>query len=146
VRRTRVPVITVREESQVTSVRRALVGTDFSEAAKGAVEAARSLGQHGVRLVACHVVDDPRFRDDPDYVRTVTDSLELLGEGFERHVLRYGDPAKELPAAAEEVGADLIVIGLKRQRGAVGLLLGSRVDALIRSSAVPVLGVPTEVD
>ena len=44
------------------------------------------------------------------------------------------------------IGADLIVIGLKRQRGAVGLLLGSRVDALIRSSAVPVLGVPTEVD
>ena len=146
VRRTRVPVITVREECQVTSVRRALVATDFSEAAHGAVEAAKGLGQHGVRLVLCHVVDDPRFRDDPTYMSTVTDALDLLGDGFERHAIRYGDPAEELPAAAQEVGADLIVIGLKQQRGAVGLLLGSRVDALIRSSAVPVLAVPTEVD
>ncbi len=146
VRRTRVPVITVREESTTTSVRRALVATDFSLAADGAVAAARQLGEHGVRLVLCHVVDDPRFRDDPAYINTVTDSLNLLGEGFERHVIRYGDPAKELPAAAGEVGADLIVIGLKQQRGAIGLLLGSRVDALIRSSAVPVLAVPTEVD
>src|SRR5690606_4641656 len=144
-RRTRVPVITVREESTTTSVRRALVATDFSLAADGAVAAARQLGEHGVRLVLCHVVDDPRFRDDPAYINTVTDSLNLLGEGFERHVIRYGDPAKELPAAAGEVGADLIVIGLKQQRGAIGLLLGSRVDALIRSSAVPVLAVPTEV-
>lgn len=145
VRRTRVPVITVREESQVTSVRRALVATDFSEAAEGAVAAARELGRHGVELVACHVVDDVRFRDDPTYMGTVTDALNLLGEGFERHVVRYGDPAEELPAAATDVGADLIVIGLKQQRGAIGLLLGSRVDALIRSSAVPVLAVSTEV-
>src|SRR5690606_19220366 len=41
VRRTRVPVITVREECQVTSGRRALVATDFSEAAHGAGEAAQ---------------------------------------------------------------------------------------------------------
>lgn len=145
VRRTRVPVVTVREESQVTGVKRALVATDFSEAAKGAVEAARELGRHGVRLVLCHVVDDPRFRDDPTYVNTVTDAMNLLGDGFERHLVRYGDPASELPAAARDVGADLVVIGLKQQRGAVGLLLGSRVDALVRSSDVPVLAVPTEV-
>jgi len=146
VRRTKVPVITVREESETTEVRRVLVATDFSEAAKAAVEAGSALHQHGVKLVLCHVVDDPRFRDDPTYINTVTDSLDLLGEGYERHVIRYGDPASELPRAAHEVGADMIAIGLKQQRGAIGLLLGSRVDALIRSSAVPVLSVPIEVD
>ncbi len=146
VRRAEVPVVTVREESATTQVKRALVGTDFSAASEGAVAAARSLGQHGVKLVLCHVVDDPRFREDPTYINTVTDSLNLLGDGFERHLIRDGDPAVELPRAAHEVGADLIVIGLKHQRGAIGLLMGSRVDALIRSSAVPVLSVPTEVD
>lgn len=146
VRRAQVPVVTVRDESDTTEVKRVLVATDFSEAAKGAVEAGRALGQHGVKLVLCHVVDDPRFRDDPTYINTVTDSLNMMGDGYERHVIRYGDPAAELPRAAHEVGADLIAIGLKHQRGAIGMLLGSRVDALIRSSAVPVLSVPTEVD
>lgn len=146
VRRTRVPVVTVREESETKQVRRVLVATDFSDASKGAVEAGRALSEHDVKLVLCHVVDDPRFRDDPTYINTVTDSLNLLGDGYERHVIRYGDPATELPRAAHEVGADMIAIGLKQRRGAVGLLLGSRVDALIRSSAVPVLSVPTEVD
>ncbi len=145
VRRARVPVITVRDECTTTSVRRVLVATDFSEAARGAVDMAAVFAQHGVKLVLCHVVDDLRFRDDPTYINTVTDSMNMLGDGYERHVIRYGDPATELPAAASEVGADLIVVGLKQQRGAIGLLLGSRVDALIRSSAVPVLAVPTEV-
>ena len=40
------------------------------------------------------------------------------------------------------VGAGLLAIGLKRHASAVGLLFGSRADALIRSSPVPILSVP----
>ncbi len=143
VRRSRVPVITVREESEERPVTRVLVATDFSEASKAAVEWAKALGDAGVKRVLCHVIDDPRFRADPGYINTVTDSLALIDDGaYERHVIRDGDPAEVLPQVASEVGADLIVIGLKRRRGAVGLLLGSRVDALIRSSHVPIASVP----
>ena len=143
VRRSRVPVITVREEFEVQPLDRVLVATDFSEASKAAVALADKFGAVGIKRVLCHVIDDPRFKEDPGYINTVTDSLGLIDDGgYERHVIRYGDPAEVLPAVAQEVGAELVVIGLKRQRGAVGLLLGSRVDALIRSSHVPVLSVP----
>lgn len=144
VRRSKVPVITVREEFDEQPVERVLVATDFSEASKAAVALAAKFGQAGIKRVLCHVIDDPRFKEDPGYINTVTDSLALIDDGgYERHVIRYGDPAAVLPAVAQEVGAELVIIGLKRQRGAVGLLLGSRVDALIRSSHVPVLSVPT---
>lgn len=143
VRRSQVPVITVREESEAQPVERAVIATDFSDASQAAVELAQRLGKAGVKLVLCHVIDDPRFKEDPGYINTVTDSLALIDDGgYERHVIRDGDPATVLPRVAQDVGADLVVIGLKRQRGAVGLLLGSRVDALIRSSAVPILSVP----
>lgn len=143
VRRSQVPVITVREESEAQPVERVLVATDFSDASKAAVSMAEAFGRAGVKRVLCHVVDDPRFKVDPGYINTVTDSFALIDDGgYERHVIRDGDPAVVLPAVAEDVGADLVMIGLKRQRGAVGLLLGSRVDALIRSSRVPILSVP----
>ncbi|HZJ09094.1 MAG TPA: universal stress protein [Trueperaceae bacterium] len=143
VRRSQVPVITVREESEAQPVERVLVATDFSDASAAAVAMAAKFAAKGVKRVLCHVIDDARFKDDPGYINTVTDSLALIDDGgYERHVIRDGDPAMVLPRVAKEVGADLAIIGLKRQRGAVGLLLGSRVDALIRSSEVPILSVP----
>lgn len=146
VRRSRVPVVTVREESEAQPIERVLVATDFSDASQAAVAMAAKLGSAGVKRVLCHVIDDPRFKEDPGYINTVTDSLALIDDGgYERHVIRDGDPATVLPKVALDVGADLIVIGLKRQRGAVGLFLGSRVDALIRSSPVPILSVPAPV-
>jgi nucleotide-binding universal stress UspA family protein len=57
-------------------------------------------------------------------------------------VVRAGNPVTVLPELAVEVGADLIAIGIRQHRAAAGLLLGSRADALIRSSKVPVLSVP----
>lgn len=143
VRRSRLPVITVREESTVTEVKRVLVATDFGEASKNAIEFARKLHAKGIKLVLCHVIDDVRVQEDPRYIHTATDALDLASQGTaERLVIREGDPATVLPALAQELGADLIAIGLRRHRAALGLLLGSRADALIRSSHVPVLSVP----
>ncbi len=143
VRRSRVPVVTVRDESTTKEVRRALVATDFGDASKNALEFARKLHSKGVRLMLCHVIDDVRVQEDPTYIHTATDALDLASKGVaERLLIREGDPVTVLPALAKEVGADLIVIGLRHHRAAAGLLLGSRADALIRSSAVPVLSVP----
>jgi len=143
VRRSTVPVLTVRSEIESTAIRRVLVATDFGEASRRAWEFCRGLQRHGVKLVVAHVLDDARVRNNPDYMSTVTDALEqLTGENAERHVVREGSPVTELPNAAREVGADLIAIGLRRHSSAMGLLLGSRADALIRSSAIPILSVP----
>jgi len=143
VRRSPAPVITVRDEVTSLEVRRILVATDFGEASHEAWECCRKLAKHGIKLVVAHVLDDDRVRDSPDYMNTVTDALDrLVGDVAERHVVREGNPATVLPALAEEVGADVIAIGVRRHTAALGLLLGSRADMLIRSSAVPIMSVP----
>lgn len=143
VRRSRVPVITVREESQTKTVKRILVATDFGDASKHALEFARKLHASGIKLMLAHVIDDVRVQEDPTYIHAATDALDLASKGMaERLIIREGDPAVVLPALALEVGADLVAIGLRSHRAAAGLLLGSRADALIRSSQVPVLSVP----
>jgi nucleotide-binding universal stress UspA family protein len=67
---------------------------------------------------------------------------DITGDRAERHLLRQGNPIQVLPKLAEEVGADVIAIGVKRRAGALGLVLGSRADALLRSSPIPILSVP----
>jgi len=60
--------------------------------------------------------------------------------------VREGEPVSVLPKLAQELGADLLVIGIRHHRAAIGLLLGNRADALLRSSVVPVLSVPLHLD
>lgn len=147
VRRASIPVITVREEATTTKVNRILVATDFEASAPAAVAFGKKLHAVGVKLVLCHIIDDPRLAVERGYINTVTDSLDLLDDGeFERHVIREGSPVDLLPEVAAQVGADLIAIGVKHHRAALGLLFGSRADALIRSSHVPILSVPAVSD
>lgn len=143
VRRSYLPVITVREEADVGRVRRVLVATDFGAASWAAWRFVRDLTGEGTELVLAHVVDDERVRDDAAHIQSVTDKLsELSGGEASRIVVRAGNPVTALPELAVEAGADLIAIGIRQHRAAAGLLLGSRADALIRSSKVPVLSVP----
>ena len=147
VRRASIPVITVREEAKAKKVGRVLVATDFEASAPAAVAFAKKLHGAGVKLVLCHIIDDPRLALQRGYINTVTDSLDLLDDGeFERHVIREGSPVDLLPEVAEQVGADLIAIGVKHNRSAVGQLFGSRADGLLRSSHVPILSVPAASD
>ena len=143
VRRSRIPVITVREESTVSTVRRVLVATDFGEASKGAWQLAKQLAGAGIEVVLSHVVDDVRQADDQSYLQVLTDKLSAMSAGLaKRIVVEDGNPAEALPRIAASAGADLIIIGLRQHPAALGLLLGSRADALIRSSSVPILSVP----
>jgi nucleotide-binding universal stress UspA family protein len=139
VRRTTTPVLTVRDTTTTTRVQRLLVATDFHETALAAWSFATHLAQRsGIKLVLAHV-DEGHHAD----ARTATDRLEALaGDRAERFVVRAGHPVDVLPKLAEEVGADAIVVGLKRHGSVAGLLLGARADALVRSSRVPVLSVP----
>ncbi len=143
VRRSYLPVITVREEADVGRVRRVLVATDFGAASWAAWRFVQDLTGEGAELILAHVVDDERVRDDAAHIQSVTDKLsELSGGAASQIVVRAGNPVTLLPELAVEVGADLIAIGIRQHRAAAGLLLGSRADALIRSSKVPVLSVP----
>lgn len=147
VRRARVPVISVREEATATAVRRVLVGTDFGEAGTAAWQFACRLAENGVDLVLAHVAHPEQAAEDAAMVGRMTEQLSRMSGGrASRLLVRGGSPIVTLPQLAQEVGADLLAIGLRQQNAATGLLLGSRADALLRSSSVPVLTVPLVAD
>lgn len=139
VRRTTTPVLTVREGCTRKQIRRLLVATDFAEASMAAWTFATHLAQTAkLKLVLAHVDEEQRGDAKVPAAR-----LEALSAGrAERCVVRAGHPVDMLPALAGEVGADAIVVGMRRHGVIAGLLMGARADALIRSSAIPILSVP----
>lgn len=147
IRRAGVPVISVREEATTKSVKRLLVATDFGKASRRAWEFALDLKAAGMDVLLAHVVDDENLNRDPEHTALITRRLSAISEGrASRLIVKGGSPALLLPQLAEEAGADLVVIGMRQHSAAVGLLLGSRADALLRSSSVPVLTVPLVVN
>ncbi|HEX2175011.1 MAG TPA: universal stress protein [Nocardioidaceae bacterium] len=58
-----------------------------------------------------------------------------------RQLVRGLDPAEDLISIAEEVGAELIVIGLRRRSPVGKLILGSNAQRVLLDAACPVLAV-----
>jgi nucleotide-binding universal stress UspA family protein len=143
--------------------RSVVVGTDSSERARRAVEYASRLvdgsggGLHivcavrvGVQASAAH--DSAELAAFETSVERITGarrmSLESTADKYRKRGLstrvhvHCGDPAAALMDVADEVGADVIVVG---NRGLNGLrrLLGSVPGHLARTSSLPVLVVNT---
>jgi nucleotide-binding universal stress UspA family protein len=123
-----------------------VVGTDGSETALKAVEAAVALARLAgarVELVSAYepvsreqlrdearrVPADLQWTVDPreDVDATLAKAAELVGAaGVETGTYaREGDPADAILDVAEELGSDLIVVGNKGMTGAKRFLLGS---------------------
>ena len=108
-----------------------------------AVEEARL---RGLRLVVVNAsrgdaLVDPAFAppEDVDAVRTLLDGTGLPHEI--RQQPSGHEPAEQVVDIADEVGAELIVIGMRR-RSAVGkLLLGSTAQRILLDARCPVLAV-----
>lgn len=56
-------------------------------------------------------------------------------------LLRQGDPRELVLSVAEEVHADLIVMGTHGRRGLARALIGSTTESLVRTSPIPVMTV-----
>lgn len=61
-----------------------------------------------------------------------------------RQLVRGMEPAEDLIAVAEEVSADLIVIGLRRRTPVGKLILGSNAQRILLDASCPVLAVKAE--
>ncbi|HEY1133850.1 MAG TPA: universal stress protein [Nocardioides sp.] len=99
------------EEASLRQARVVLVSSTRGEQVEAGVDAARE------RLAAAGVEHD---------VRVSTGAF---------------DPAEDLLAVAEEVAADLIVIGLRRRTPVGKLLLGSNAQRILLDAHAPVLAV-----
>ncbi len=135
---------------------RILVPTDGSECAAAAEARAVALAeQYGATVYALFVAD---VRMSPVYGGTTDDEVrDLLDEDLPTDAvverceaagvpvetaIRVGVPARAIREYAEEVGADLLVVGTHGRTGLDRLLLGSVSERVVRTSPVPVLVVP----
>jgi nucleotide-binding universal stress UspA family protein len=136
-----------------------LVPTDFSPQADQALDYACALAAKlGATVNLVSVVGIPALGVPElgaamtasvidDMVRDNQKSLEALADArrgqatIGQVLLRTGDARDVIPAVAEEIGADLIVIGTHGRRGLSRALLGSVAEYVVRISRVPVLTV-----
>jgi len=75
----------------------------------------------------------------------IREDLEAAGIGFEmRQLVRGMDVAEDLIAVAEESGAEMIVIGLRRRSPVGKLILGSNAQTILLDAPWPVLAVKAD--
>ncbi len=131
-----------------------LVATDFSEASKPALDLAVALSRESSALHVVHVCELPVYLDVGPPVDLVTPLVEAaearLGDLVTslrslqprvHAIVKLGAPWEQILAAADEVGADLIVVGTHGRRGFAHAMLGSVAERVVRASRVPVLTV-----
>jgi universal stress protein A len=141
-------------------IARIMAPTDFSAASDAALEYARALAtQMGASIDLVHVFDDPftsgAFVGDGTVMMPVDLRQALEDWASEQlasrhtslaatlpgstYALLMGSPAKRIVDHAEEIGADLIVMGTHGRTGLGHLLLGSVAERVVRTAKCPVL-------
>ena len=104
--------------------------------------------QRGARLIVINsqkggaALDSNTAVELDETLGGVHDLLHDVGVEHEvRQLVRGVDPAEDLIAVAEEVDADLIVIGLRRRTPVGKLIMGSNAQSILLDAACPVLAV-----
>ncbi len=134
-----------------------LVPTDFSASANAALACAADLARAlEARIVLLHVVDlevqwvpaGPAVVPTPvpaavvrgirERAQTSLDALAAKTPGVRRTVVRAGHARDEILTAAEQAGADLIVMGTHGRRGVAHLFIGSVAEYVVRHAKIPV--------
>ena len=118
---------------------------------EGEAAVARGIAEAKLRGVRLIVVNSHRGgRDYDDRASAQTDSdmnaleatLKDSGVEFDlRQLVRGMEPAEDLIGIAEDTGADLIVIGLRRRTPVGKLILGSNAQRILLDAPCPVLAV-----
>jgi nucleotide-binding universal stress UspA family protein len=127
-----------------------VVGTDFSDGARDALQRALRVAQDsGAKVALVHAYEDEpdaTVADDPTSRLQGQLTLEIAASGAKRrgvHVeplVRRGPPWEKLLNVATEYGAEMIVVGGCGQRGAIrGLPLGSVASRVLALSTRSVL-------
>jgi nucleotide-binding universal stress UspA family protein len=105
----------------------------------------------GVKLVVINSNKGGRDLDVDEARRSEAEldaiRAEVAGEGVEvdvRQMVRGLEPAEDLINVAQEVGADFIVIGLRKRSPVGKLILGSNAQRILLDASCPVLAVKAE--
>jgi len=126
-----------------------VVGYLPSPEGEAAIE--RAVAEAKLRESTLIVVNSQRGGRTADYedlaltdeqVKALRERLDSSGVKHEvRGLVRGNDPAEDLVAVAEEVGAELIIIGLRRRTPVGKLIMGSNAQRVLLDADCPVLAV-----
>ena len=102
------------------------------------------------QLVGSRVSGEPVFGYEPEVHRKVQSQCEELRRAgvtadVEIHTTAPGEPADVIAHVADEIGADLIVVGTRGHGRLAGALLASVAQRLLHVSPCPVLVVTPQV-
>ncbi len=87
-------------------------------------------------------LDDEATRVADEELQRITQEVSTGGGEVEvRQLVRGNEPAEDLIAVANETGADLIVIGLRRRTPVGKLILGSNAQRILLDAPCAVLAV-----
>ena len=140
-------------------IRHILVPTDFSDGSSQAFDTALAMARDsGAQLTLFHVhhvptmvLPDAILAMSPEIQRNLEQSVQLIldewrdrarADGIDCDTrTAFGATHTEICAAADELGADLIVIGTHGRGGLSHALLGSVAEKVVRRAPCPVLTV-----
>ncbi len=139
--------------------KRILVATDFSDPSNAALDYAIALAKAlGAKITLAHVYELPVYGFPSGAMvataefaaQIMTSAQEAASAACEKRkdvgveitpVVREGSTWEEVHRIADEVSADLIVIGTHGRRGISHALLGSVAEKIVRTATRPVLTV-----
>ncbi len=107
-----------------------------------AVEEARRRAVPVVVVLSVRPDETPERRAETEQaLARVRDELDAIGVEHDVRMLSGGDVADDLISTADEVGAQLVVLGLRRRSPVGKLILGSNAQRVLFDAACPVLTV-----
>lgn len=143
--------------SAAGAYRTAVVGYEGGQEGRDALSLAIALVNHGeARVVAAHIYSGDSVLGTPgsnDWEQVLLDDAKLLlagagddglpaGVRLERRALSRGSAARGLHELAEDLNADLIVVGSTRQGTFGRILLGTTGESLLRAGPCAVAVAP----
>ncbi len=140
------PVLTVSgnhdDDLRITNI---LCPINFTGVAREALVAAAQLAQKfRARLFVVHVIESSEVKDEVDDAAMVRDWIgaDLAASCSYRDIVLRGGPAERVLDCAEDVGANLLVIGAQHKLLHDASVVGATTERLIHFASCPVLVIP----
>ncbi len=144
--------------------KRILVATDFSDASEAALDYGIALAKAlDANIVVVHVYELPIYGFAGGAMIATSEMVTAIMDGAQTacdamcarrkdsgvaisQVVREGTSWLEVQRIADEVDADLIIVGTRARKGIAHALLGSVAEKIIRTATRPVLTVRANVE
>lgn len=141
------PTLLVRGIAAEGGLRRILVPTNGTVAARHAAELAFAIATDESAVEGLHVVTPSLVGAHRDHSDEVTAELEGVGDALgktHRTTVRHADSAENgILTYVVETQPDLMILGTRVRAGTTRLHLGPRVDTLVRTAQCPVMVINT---